>query len=235
IVVLSVLTVGVGSAGAVTTFTYANDSQYPTSTTTAEAGQTYQHETAVETNASNGPIEFVVFFNKSAVSYQSHTATLGGSTTSMQTTTSTVTVNGQQFTRVRFVNRSPSVSGTKTLRLTANLSMPDRRTVTTIYTGGAHGPSGTTLPRRETTVTVDRSDLTVTEVNLNLSSPSVDDQVTVSSTIANEGPVTASSQTVQLLVDGNEIGKNTTSVTGSGDTTVSFEWSPETSGRRNVT
>ena len=236
IVVLSVLTVAVGPAAAATTFTYANNSQYPASTTTGEVGQTYQHEIAVETNASNGPIELVMFYNKSAaISYQSHTATLGGTTVSMQANTSTVIVNGQQLTRVRFVHRFPSVSSTETLRLTANLSMPNAATSESIYVGGTHAPSGTTLPRRLTTVDVSRPDLTVTRTSTSPSPPTVGQSTIVTATIDNVGGIDAGSTAVDLLVNGSVVGTNSTTVTAGSSSTVTFSWTPSTSGKRNLT
>lgn len=236
VVVASLLAVGPGLAAGATTFDYNSSSQAPADEASVVSGGTYQHTVAVDTNATSGPVQLVVFYNASAgISYQSYDATLDGQDVTMETNVSTVIVDDQEMTRVRFTYRSPSSSGARTLRLTADMSMPDRSMTTDIYTGGAHGPSGTTLPRRETTVTVDRPDLTVTDISTSPSSPSPGDSVTVSSTITNVGSLGASPQAVRLLIDGNQTATNTTSVAGSSNGTVSFDWSPGTSGEYNVT
>jgi len=235
VVVASVLAIGPGLAAGAPTFEYDTSGQAPASNATVVANGTYQHEVAVSTNVTSGPVTLVVFYNSSSdIGYQSYDATVDGQDVTMQTNTTTVTVDGREMTRVRFAYRNPSMSGGETLRLTANMSMPDRTTTTTVYTGGAHAPSGTTLPRRETTVTVDRPDLTVSNLSLEPSSPSPGDSVTVTSTVTNAEQIAAGMQDVQLSVDGNQTSVNSTGVSGSSTSTVSFDWSPGSTGQYDL-
>lgn len=217
-------TAGTAAASAPVTFGYADA---PADTVTAALDTTYDHQFSVRTNASEGPLVLTLYHNRSApIAYASHAVSAEGTTLSMRANTTNVTVDGRQLTRVRLVNRSVPLSGPTEVNVSVGLTMPSAATSETLYTGGTHAPTGTTLPLETTTLTATAPDLAPTALSVNRSTPTVGQNVTVNVTVSNLGGLAATDAPVEVTAGSTRLDRRNLSLGVGNSSSYSLVWQP---------
>lgn len=223
-----------GNDGGATAFDYESA---PAADANVTIGDEYVHDVRVETNASDGLAEVVLYYKQSAnIDYESATAELNGTALTLDADTSSVDTESGTYTRVTISNRSlPAAgSGVRVLDLDVTLSTSGSGSYD-IVTGGVYAPTATTLSKQSTALTVRRTaDLTVAD-------PSVDDRPSegvthqVTSQVTNLGNRTLRDVPVDLRVNGTDVATRRVDLGGDNTTTVTFDWEPDTDGYRKLT
>lgn len=158
-VVLSLLAVaGVGTSVAsdASTFTYASE---PGDSASVSPGETYDHSLSITTDAHEGPLMVVLYYAAdSGVAYEGYSASVGDTSESLQVVRSTVTIDGDEMTRLQLVDRDPTLRNDGPLELTVSLETPGDGADEEIRTGGVHSPTGMTLSMATTALTVQSTD-----------------------------------------------------------------------------
>lgn len=158
IALVMIAAAGTPTASAQQDVSFEYDSE-PAGSVNIDTGDQYTHTFDVQTNATNGPLIMTVYYNTSAdFTYDSHTVRVNGSTTiPTQLAVDTITVDGQNLTRIQLTNRSVTGNKDRRYNTEVKLSVPSNTGDEVVYSGGTHGPSGEVIPLKETAVTIQSS------------------------------------------------------------------------------